>query len=159
MDVFYGNYILNIDSTGRFVLPADLRKSFGSSCIITKGIGCLWLMTPTYFENIKAQITGKTSGPLEAMFNANISTISRHIFSGMSIVYPDKDRNCRITLNQTQRLYADISNTIELCGVGDYVEIWCPENLDIRNKKLDDDLLFEIGNSLFNPPVEKNELS
>lgn len=157
MDMFYGTYTLNVDSTGRFVLPVEFRNRLGNSCVITKGTGCLWLMTSQMSEDIKVQLESMAKGQLASMFNSKVSVIARHIFSGMSTLVPEADRNSRITLSREQRRYAKIDKSLVLCGVGNYIEIWNPAELDINNAKVENsEELFDIADLLFNP--KENEL-
>lgn len=157
MDMFYGTFTLNVDSTGRFVLPVEFRNRLGNSCVITKGTGCLWLMTAEMSEQIKGQLESMAKGQLASMFNSKVSVIARHIFSGMSVLVPEADRNSRITLSREQRRYAKIDKSLVLCGVGNYIEIWNPADLDINNSKAESqEELFDIADLLFNP--RENEL-
>ena len=157
MDVFYGTYTLTVDSTGRFVLPADLRNQLGHSCTITKGTGCLWMMTSTLANQLKEELGKKATGQLEAMFNSQLSILQRHIFSGMTNLVPEVDRNMRITLTHEQKRYANIDKTLILCGVGSYIEIWNPADLDIYHKKYEkQEELFSIATNLFQQTVVSN---
>lgn len=159
MEMFYGTYTLNVDSTGRFVLPVEFRNRLGNSCVITKGTGCLWLMTYEMSEQIKTQLEAMAKGQLASMFNSKVSVIARHIFSGMSVLVPEADRNSRITLSREQRRYANIDKSLVLCGVGNYIEIWNPSKLDLNNSKFEsEEDIFNIADLLFNPMVKENEL-
>ena len=156
-NTFYGTYTVTVDSTGRFVVPTEFLNLLGNSCVITKGTGCLWLMTSSMKEQIREQLEKKAKGQLASMFNSEISVLQRHIFSGMSVCTPEAERNHRIALTREQRRYAQIDKSLVLCGVGNYIEIWNPENLDMLNKKFDDDVaLFNIGELLFGNSA-KNE--
>ena len=160
MDVFSGTYVLNVDTTGRFVLPIEFRNRLGHSCVITKGAGCLWLMTTEMSESIMKQLEDMSKGPLASMLNPQINAIQRHIFSGMTTPTPETDKNNRITLTHEQRKFAKIDRSLVLCGVGKFVEIWNPAAKDQNDKKFENEAeLFDIGNLLFGITNKENDIS
>ena len=160
IDVFSGTFVLNVDTTGRFVVPVEFRNRLGHSCVITKGAGCLWLMTTEMSESIMTQLENMSKGPLASMLNPQITAISRHIFSGMTTLAPETDKNCRITLTREQRKFAKIDRSLVLCGVGKYVEIWNPAAKDANDKKFENEAeIFDIGNLLFGIQSKEDDIS
>lgn len=150
MNIFKGTYIQTVDSTGRFSLPADLKNQLGNSCTIIKGTGCLWMITSTLTNHIYTELQKIGESNLKSMFNPNLAKIQRHIFSGMTQVTPETDKNYRVSLTSEQRRYANISDKVILCGAGNYVEIWDPVRLDSLNYNIENDEdLFAIAANLF----------
>lgn len=156
-NLLYGSYTLNVDQSGRFVLPSEYRNVLGDSCYILKGVGCLWLMPADYFNNIMAELNGKTKNSLFSMFNNKMATVKRHMFSGMSQCSPEADKNFRITLTGEQKKYAAITNSIKMFGVGDYVEIWSPANWELNRADSDNEILDFAGEVFAPEPTEKED--
>ncbi|MBP5274072.1 MAG: hypothetical protein ILO36_03940 [Abditibacteriota bacterium] len=126
-----GTYNVKIDSAGRFYLPASLKNELGHSCVVLKGIGCLWMVTSVMEEKIEKELAGMAGGSLRGMFDPAVRTLRRQIFSGMTVLAPEEDKNnYRVSLTSEQRMYAKIDKTALLIGAGDYVEIWSPSELD-----------------------------
>ncbi|MBQ0105667.1 MAG: hypothetical protein KBT47_06500 [Armatimonadetes bacterium] len=148
MDLVYGSYMQSVDASGRFVVPLEFRNFLGDSCVIMKGVGCLWLMRSELAESIKLQLQQKANGQLASMFNSKVSVLARHLYSGMSECVFDK--NGRIALSQEQRQYTKITSSAKLCGVGGYIEIWNPTTINEISKQYEtNEELLEIADLLF----------
>lgn len=158
--ILFGSYTLNVDPSGRFVLPAEYRNVLGDNCYIIKGVNCLWLMSTEQFDNIMAEISEKSRSNLGTMFSSRMSVLKRHIFSGMSQCSPETDKNYRITLTPEQRKYADIKNSIKVFGVGDYVEIWSVANWELSKDKADENIV-DFAEEIFAPKevLKEDDLS
>ncbi len=126
-----GTYNVKVDSAGRFYLPASLKNELGHSCVVLKGIGCLWMLSASMAQKIQDELEEMAGGSLRGMFDPAVRTLRRQLFSGMTELAPDLDKdNYRIPLTPEQRRYAKIDKTAVLMGAGDYVEIWNPAELD-----------------------------
>jgi len=156
MNIFKGTYIQTVDSTGRFILPVDLKNQLGNNCTVLKGTGCLWLVTSTFANQLLNEIQEIGGSNLQTMFNPQLSALQRHLFSGMTHLTPETDKNCRIQLNLEQRRYAKITDKVILYGTGSYVEAWDPAELDKFNYGTENiENLFDITSKLFTELKDK----
>lgn len=156
MSIFKGTYIQSVDSTGRFVLPADLKNQLGNNCTVLKGTGCLWLVTSTFADTLLDELQSIGGSSLQTMFNPQLAALQRHLFSGMTHLTPELDKNCRIQLSPEQRRYAKITDKIILYGAGTYVEAWNPAELDKFNYGTENtESLFNMATQLFSVLKDK----
>ncbi|MBI2842802.1 MAG: cell division/cell wall cluster transcriptional repressor MraZ [Armatimonadetes bacterium] len=123
--MFGGSFTHKLDEVGRFIVPRKFRFSLGEKFVITRGIGCLLVLTSDRFHAIFQQAQG-LGDPLSVLFNPEISRLYRHLFSEM--VETNVDGQGRVQLTSELRAYAEIDKDVVIMGVGDWLEIWGAEN-------------------------------
>lgn len=123
--MFGGSFNHKLDEAGRFIVPKKFRFSLGERFVLTRGLGCLLVLTADKFQEISQQARGLGS-PMMAMFNPEIGRIYRHLFAEM--VETGCDGQGRIQLTQELRDHAGIDKDVVMMGVGDWLEIWSADN-------------------------------
>ncbi|MBR4749278.1 MAG: hypothetical protein IK083_06890 [Abditibacteriota bacterium] len=158
MGQLIGTYNISVDKNGRFCLPASLKNELGHSCVVFKGIGCLWMVTATMSENIQKDLEEMSRGSLQGMFDPTVRTLRRQLFSGMTSLTPEADKdNYRISLTPEQRRYAKIDKSAILIGAGNYVEIWSPAELDkFEARHETPEAITEAADQLFRAMSDRN---
>ena len=150
-NLLFGTYDLNVDTSGRFILPIDYRRNFKNGCFLMKGVGCIWLMPSEYFAKVLEQLRTNSANPLLDIFNKDRVAIVRHIMSGLTECNPQTDKNWRISISTELKNYSGIGSAVKLFGIGDYIEIWEPKSWGSVNEVLKNDAIQMIGENLFNP--------
>jgi len=125
--MLFGGYSEHtLDPNGRVIIPRKLRLSLGETFIITRGLEkCLRIFTQETFETIKSE-TKKLGNPLSWLLDPEILRIRRHLFAER--VETTTDSQWRVMIPARLREYAEIANSVVLVGVGDWIEIWNPDN-------------------------------
>ena len=112
-----GEYRHSVDSKGRVTVPADLRYSLGTSCVLCKGLdGCLYLYGKEEWEKFEEELRKLPKS------KKDVRILVRSFLSGASRVDPDSQG--RILLGDALREFADIHGEAVLVGMIDRVEIW-----------------------------------
>lgn len=119
--MFYGEYEHALDRKGRLIIPAKLREVFRENYIekffITRGLDkCLFLFTEDEWR-LQEQKFRSIS-----FTNAQSRAFNRIYFSGASEV--NCDRQGRILIPQTLKVFAAIKKEIVIIGVSSRIEIW-----------------------------------
>jgi len=124
--MFLGQYRHTIDAKGRLTVPARFRELLADGAIITQGFERNLMVLPsqkfeamTHRVNLNSSITDPTARDLK-----------RLLFSTADQVDPDK--NGRILIPQFLRERNLLDGEAVLVGVGDYFEIWTPDQWDNR---------------------------
>lgn len=125
--MFGGSYTHSLDTAGRFVMPMSIRTQLGLRFYITKGVGCLCVFTEDWKNELEGQLEGM-GNPLQQLLNPDLARLNRHFFSGM--VESSADKQNRVQLTPEHRRYAGIGEDVVICGCGQYVELWSPDELD-----------------------------
>jgi MraZ protein len=129
--MFLGRYRHSLDNKGRLTVPARYRYMLEEGAFITKGFDAnLVVMTPAAFTNISKQVSEKNYTDPEARM------LKRYIFSNGEQV--ELDRSGRILIPQFLRESANLDSDVVLIGVGDFFEIWSPENWEQQDVQLAD---------------------
>jgi MraZ protein len=124
--IFSGRSEHTLDPNGRVIIPRRMRYSLGETFAITRGYEkCLRVFTKERVELIKAE-ADKLASPLSVLFDPNALRKIRQIFSEMADA--GTDGQGRVLIPQELREYAEIGNAVVIVGVGDWIEIWNPEN-------------------------------
>jgi MraZ protein len=123
--MFGGSFTHKLDEVGRFIVPRKFRFSLGEKFVITRGIGCLLVLTADRFREIELQAQGM-GNPMAVLFNPEIGRIYRHLFSEM--IEAGVDGQGRVQLTPELRAYAGMDKDVVMIGVGDWLEIWSAEN-------------------------------
>ena len=124
--MFIGSYTHTLDTASRFVMPKSFRYSLGERFYITKGMGCLNVLTEDQMREF-AQKLEQRGNITESVYNADLSLLQHHFFSGLTEAKIDGQN--RLTIPQELKTYADIKSAVTVCGRGNYVEIWGTEAL------------------------------
>ncbi len=123
--MFGGSFNHKLDEVGRFIVPKKFRFSLGERFVITRGLGCLLVLTTERFELIKAQAQG-LGNPMMMLFNPEIGRLYRHLFGEM--VETSCDGQGRIQLTPELRAHAGIDKDLVMVGVGEWCELWGTDN-------------------------------
>ena len=117
--MFFGEYVLRMDSRGRLVIPAKFREQFSAGLVITKGFDrCLFVYTTSdwaeIFHKWQQRPLMSTSTAVHKYTKILWASVSRESLSGQG----------RITLSQNLRAYAGLKGDCAVLGAGLCVEIW-----------------------------------
>lgn len=112
-----GEFNHSIDAKGRLIIPSKLRESLGEHFMITKGMdGCLFLYPDNEWKAFEEKLN---TLPLT---NKKARDFKR-FFVGSS-VDGELDKQGRVLLPSSLRIYAGLEKEVVLAGVLDKVEIW-----------------------------------
>jgi MraZ protein len=138
---FKGQYEHSIDDKGRISFPAKLRKLVNPDAqdrfVVVRGIeSCLYLYPENEWLNVEA-----------ALNQANNFTRAGRIAKRNFLRYAEDlslDKQNRIAIPSDHCTFAGISSKAVFIGMGQYIEIWSPENLQKADESLDADAFEEI---------------
>jgi len=118
-EMFGGEFSVTLDDTSRITLPRRIREALeNDKIVITKGIDrCLWLYTAEEWKKLESQIMGGTN-----VFDDEDRTIRRSIYGPNQEI--DIDKQGRILIPPTLRMYAGLNKDCIVLGQYNYIEIW-----------------------------------
>lgn len=122
--MFGGSFTHKLDEVGRFIVPRKFRYSLGERFVVTRGLGCLLVLTTEQFGDLSRQTQG-LGDLFTGLFNPEIGKLRRHIFSEM--IETGVDGQGRVQLTQELRDSAGIDKELVIFGAGDWLEIWSAE--------------------------------
>ena len=129
--MFLGQYRHNFDAKGRLTVPARFRELLTDGAFVTQGFEKnLMVLTTPAFEIITQRVN-QTS-----ITDPTARDLKRLLFSNADRVAPDK--NGRILIPQFLREQSGLNSEAVLVGVGDYFEIWSPEQWEEKMALLND---------------------
>lgn len=147
--MFGGCFTHKLDDVGRFIVPRKFRFSLGEKFVITRGIGCLLVLTADRFREIQLQAQG-LGNPMAVLFNPEIGRIYRHLFGEM--IETGIDGQGRVQLTPELRTYAGIDKDVVMVGVGDWLEIWSAEKWqEYKDNNLTPEQLIEAARKALAP--------
>ena len=112
-----GEYRFNIDEKGRLFIPADFRKEFGSSVVISCGIEkCLTIYTLNAWQKYVDKID-----TLVATKKAN-REYKRMMLSRS--YQKEIDNKGRVKIENIQISHANLDKECVIIGSGNYIEVW-----------------------------------
>jgi MraZ protein len=115
--VFLGEFEHTIDDKGRVAIPAKFREVLGERFVVTKGFdSCLQAFPMSYWEQLSAKIDRLPVSSPDAR------NLRRLMFSPAQDV--DIDRQGRVLIPQSLRLYAGLAEEVVISGMGNYFELW-----------------------------------
>ena len=118
--MFLGQFEHTIDDKGRMTIPSRYRELLDGGAYITRGFDPnLMVLTTASFDEISESI--RTT----SVTDADARALKRWIFSNASWVEVDKAG--RILIPQWLRSNAKLESNAVVVGVGDYFEIWSPD--------------------------------
>ncbi len=129
--MFLGQYRHNFDAKGRLTIPARFRELLTEGAFVTQGFekNLMVLTTPAF--KVITQRVNQTS-----ITDPTARDLKRLLFSNADRVAPDK--NGRILIPQFLREQSGLNSEAVLVGVGDYFEIWSPEQWEEKMALLND---------------------
>lgn len=126
MPGFVGRFDHSVDAKGRVILPARFRPSFERGGFLTQGFErCLTLWTPGEFERQSAEMQASyREGTPESRNFARVWS------SGSVDV--EIDRQGRMGIPAHLREFAGLDGEVLVTGVIDHIELWDPEEWQVR---------------------------
>lgn len=139
---FKGQFEHSVDNKGRVAFPAKLRKLLSPDAqdnfTVVRGLEpCLHLYPQDQWETVENRLSKINK------FTQKGRTVIRNLLRHAEDLSLDKQN--RISLPSGLMSYSDISSTAIFIGMGNYIEIWNPDNLN----KLDENLTQETYQELF----------
>lgn len=129
--MFLGQYRHTIDNKGRLIVPARFRELLVDGAYIAQGFDRnLMVLTEPSFELITRRVSNMS------MTDLATRQLRRLIFSTADRV--EMDKAGRIRIPQFLIDVADLESDAVIVGVGDYFEIWSPEQWDDQAGMLKD---------------------
>ncbi len=109
-----GQYEHNLDSKGRLIIPAALRKELGDSCVVTiyKNL-CLFVYSEREWKKFSKKISEQKlvdTGDMRVVYGNTTSC--------------DFDAQGRVLIQQKQRDYVGIKKNVTIIGFANHAEIW-----------------------------------
>ena len=124
--MFIGEYQHSLDDKGRVTVPSKYREQLGESFVLTKGLdGCLFIYTQDEWRNFEQKLKNL---PLT---NMNARKFVRFFLSGAVECMTDKQG--RILIPNTLRVYSKIEKDIVFIGMSNRIEVWSLENWQAYN--------------------------
>ena len=124
--MFIGEYQHSLDDKGRVTIPSKYRDQLGESFVLTKGLdGCLFIYTQDEWTNFEQKLKNL---PLT---NMNARKFVRFFLSGAVECMTDKQG--RILIPNTLRVYSQIEKDIVFIGMSNRIEVWSLENWKAYN--------------------------
>jgi MraZ protein len=115
--VFLGEFEHTIDDKGRVAIPARFREVLGERFVVTKGFdSCLQAFPMSYWEQLREKVDRLPISSPDAR------NLRRLMFAPAQDL--DIDRQGRVLIPQTLRLYAGLAEEVVITGLGNYFELW-----------------------------------
>ena len=115
--MFIGEYQHSLDEKGRVIVPSKYREQLGESFVLTKGHdGCLFIYTLPEWCTFEQKLKNL---PLT---NANARKFVRFFLSGA--VECATDKQGRILIPNSLRVYSEIEKEIVFIGMSNRIEVW-----------------------------------
>lgn len=118
---FLGEYEATVDSKGRFLLPAGLRKQMPEGThllVINRGMDdCLWMYLLDDWKSVEERLR-----QVNAYDSRENRMVRKALIAGA--VYVEFDSAGRLNIPKTLSDYAGLDKDIVLAGDIDKIEIW-----------------------------------
>ena len=143
MTGFLGEYESTLDSKGRFLLPAGLKKQLPEEetgkYVINRGFDkCLTLYPMRTWEPLFTKVNGLNE------FEPKQREFKRAFLNGATYVEPDTAG--RILLPPSLKAYAGLEKDIVLMAAGDKIEIWDSNKYKQFFDSISSEALSDLGN-------------
>lgn len=140
MPSFKGQYEHSIDAKGRVAFPAKLRKLLNPSAqerftIVRGQETCLYLYPEDEWENVELKLSQINN------FTKKGRLAKRNFLRYAEDVSLDKQN--RLALPSDLMDYAHIDSKAVFLGMGEFIEVWDPAELQKADENLDDDTFGE----------------
>lgn len=115
--MFIGEFSHSIDHKGRVAIPAKFRAALAEGCVVTRGLDeCLFVYSKAEWTKIAEKIA---SLPIS---QADARAFSRLMLAGAMDL--ELDKQGRVIIPSYLRNYAQIKNSVVICGLYNRLEIW-----------------------------------
>jgi MraZ protein len=137
---FHGSHVRAVDAKGRFNLPFKfLRGGSGpeeDKFVVSRGAdGSLSLLPHSVWQaNFNRLRQTEAPGP-------ELRAYLRRMSTGSVVVEPDSQG--RVAVSREILAQAGIDRKIAIVGMGDFMELWDPEALEVANSKTADDAAYD----------------
>lgn len=133
--MFIGEYQHSLDEKGRVIVPSKYREQLGESFVLTKGLdGCLFIYTLPEWNTFEQKLKNL---PLT---NTNARKFVRFFMSGA--VECTTDKQGRILIPASLRVYSEIEKDIVFIGMSNRIEVWSFNKWQsYNNEEIDMELL------------------
>ena len=127
-NMFIGEYQHSLDDKGRVIVPSKYREQLGENFVLTKGLdGCLFIYPLSEWAVFNQKLK---SLPLT---NINARKFVRFFLSGAVECNPDKQG--RILIPNSLRVYSEIEKDIVFIGMSNRIEVWSQVRWDAYNNE------------------------
>lgn len=124
--MFIGEYQHSLDEKSRVIIPSKYREQLGNEFVLTKGLdGCLFIYPLSEWAIFEQKLKNL---PLT---NINARKFVRFFLSGA--VECTLDKQGRILIPQSLKVYSEIKKDIVLIGMSNHIEIWSKPRWDAYN--------------------------
>lgn len=120
-----GTYECSLDSRFRLAVPARLRDAFAGGAVLGRWLdegGLILAPSPEWPALIRENFGDLT------VLDEGQRILRRWVLGGC--YEQDLDRQGRVLVPQELREHAGLTERAKVVGVGDYLEVWSPEQLD-----------------------------
>lgn len=133
--MFIGEYQHSLDEKSRVTIPSKYREQLGEVFVLTKGLdGCLFIYAQTEWVAFEQKLKNL---PLT---NTNARKFVRFFLSGA--VECSTDKQGRILIPNSLRVYSHIEKDIVFIGMGNRIEVWSQSQWDAyNNEEIDMEIL------------------
>lgn len=115
--MFLGEFSHTLDDKGRVVMPRKFRPELGKGCVITKGQDrCLYVFPMELWDAEAEQVLKLPRTDRRAR------NFSRSFFA--SATDQQMDKQGRVQIPESLRVYAGLEKDITVVGVADHVQLW-----------------------------------
>ena len=115
--MFQGDFRHSLDAKGRVIMPAKFREELGNKFYITRGMDKnLQIYSCEEWEKLYQKLTTLP------MIDRNSRALKHLFISGC--VECEADKQGRILIPQSLRMYASLDRDVAIVGDGEKVEIW-----------------------------------
>ena len=134
MRMFLGEYKPNITEGSRLALPKRLRDQItGDEIILSKGFEkCIFIYD---HEDWVVEAQKNVENPIS---DSKTRDLKRYMYSGSSETAIDAQG--RVVIPTNLKEYAELTKSSIVIGAGDHIEVWSPENWEVRLEKISGEL-------------------
>ncbi|MFH1648276.1 MAG: division/cell wall cluster transcriptional repressor MraZ [Patescibacteria group bacterium] len=134
MRMFLGEYKPNITEGSRLALPKRLRDQItGDEIILSKGFEkCIFIYDR---EDWVVEAQKNVENPIS---DSKTRDLKRYMYSGSSETAIDAQG--RVVIPTNLKEYAELTKSSIVIGAGDHIEVWSPENWEVRLEKISGEL-------------------
>ena len=144
--MFLGRFEHTIDEKGRITVPARFRELLADGAYVTQGFDRNLIVLPApSFEQMYQNVNQMS------MTDPVARQLKRFIFA--NAVQVDFDRAGRMLLPQYLRESVNLDGNAMLVGVGDYFEVWSPQNWAQQNELMQDTEATTLRFAALNLPI------
>jgi len=132
--MFLGEYKPNITEGSRLALPKRLRDQItGDEIILSKGFEkCIFIYDR---EDWVVEAQKNVENPIS---DSKTRDLKRYMYSGSSETAIDAQG--RVVIPTNLKEYAELTKSSIVIGAGDHIEVWSPENWEVRLEKISGEL-------------------